>query len=89
MIFEGEPLEFEPTLPHQGHALDDEKVLAHGLFQPGADVPPMIHGDTASQTLVSLSPPLDRFNGEGQVTPPQLNYIAARRVPTLDPSRTP
>ena len=27
-----EPLEFDPTLPHHGHALDAEKVLVRGFF---------------------------------------------------------
>lgn len=41
MVFGGEPLEYETTLPHQSHVFDDEKVLVHGLFQPSANVPPL------------------------------------------------
>ena len=48
--FGGEPLEYEPTLPHQSHVLDDEKVLVHGLFPPSAAVPPLIPGGTANST---------------------------------------
>jgi hypothetical protein len=48
VVFGGEPLEFEPTLPHQSHALDAEKVFAHGLFKPSAAVPPLISGGAAS-----------------------------------------
>ena len=46
----GEPLEFEPTIPHQGHALDAEKVLAHGWFLPRTVVLLLIPGGTASHT---------------------------------------
>ena len=51
VVFGGEPLEFEPTLPHQGHGLDAEKVLVDDLFLPSAAVPPLISGSTASRTL--------------------------------------
>lgn len=44
----GEPLEFEPNLPHQGHALDAEKIFVPGLFKPSADVLPLISDGTAS-----------------------------------------
>lgn len=46
----GEPLEFKPNLAHQGHALDAKNVLAHSLFKPSADVPPLTSGGTASRT---------------------------------------
>ena len=59
---ETNPLEFEPNLPHQGHALDAEKVLVHGLFKPSADVSPLIPSGTASRTadVCSLLPALKR-----------------------------
>ena len=48
VVFAGEPFEFESTLPHQGRALDAEKVHVDDLFLPSAAVPPLITGSTAS-----------------------------------------
>ena len=86
VVFGGEPLEFEPTLPHQGHALDDEKVLVHGLFQPSAAVPPMIPGSTASRTpgVSSLLPTLRR-GGRGSPLPPRRLHCFVATLKALTP----
>lgn len=86
VVFGDELLEFEPTIPHQGHALDDEKVLVHGLFQPSADVRPMIPSSMVSciPGVSSLLPTLRR-GGRGSPLPPRRLRCFAATLKTLTP----
>ena len=78
----GDPPELEPNLPHQGHALDAEKVLVLGYFLPTADVPPLIHGGTPGVgfLLSILRPGRERLASPSR----RLRYFAAT-LKTLTP----